>query len=170
MKHYTSSTNYRQPCPPQGIHSGIAGQSLIYFAAGAVGFSHDPAQISPYPTSVRIYSHGRLVRTVDTDVHGRFEVRLHPGEYHLVPLQPAFSVVAPIYTAPVDVTVTRHEFTSITIWYWLIIPGGPLLELLGSLNGARHFGAKELGAGDRKRPATLLLLACACFVSAGELS
>jgi hypothetical protein len=67
------------------------------FVVGLVG-SPAPPQIGPFGASLRIYERRthEFVEAVTTDIQGRFEINLEPGEYRIVPdIMQENRVVAP---------------------------------------------------------------------------
>ena len=73
--------------------------------------------VEPYEADLRIEcADGSDILTVRSDADGEFEVRLPPGEYHIVPLQPDPASPFPV-ASPVDVVVPAEGSTEVHIDY-----------------------------------------------------
>ena len=137
-----SLSNWAGPPPGDGgvrfpPHAVVSGQALLDaggFIGGLVG--SPPPHITSFPASVRIYSRRthQLVRTITTDSEGRFEVKLTPGEYRIIPdIIQNGHVVAPgdaqgiiiigIYEAApaLEVTVKPNNRLKVTIMYRMLM-------------------------------------------------
>ena len=94
--------------------------------------SPPPPRIGPFPASLRIYSRrtNQFVETVAADAEGRFEIKLLPGEYRIIPdLMQNNRVVAPgdapgvvvagTYEAapPLEISVKPNDHLLVTILY-----------------------------------------------------
>lgn len=73
--------------------------------------------VEPYEADLRVECpDGSNISTVRSDATGEFEVRLPPGEYRIVPLQPDPTLSFP-FASPVDVVVPVEGFAEVQIDY-----------------------------------------------------
>jgi hypothetical protein len=103
--------------------SGVRGQSVLRtcynaFPAGSI------CTTNPYQTTINVRSAtGRDVTTIQTDAQGRFQARLRPGSYTLIPsvnvttnAAGTVSVTFP-YADPVRVLLPKGRLVPVTIIY-----------------------------------------------------
>ncbi|MBI1826162.1 MAG: hypothetical protein HY287_04155 [Planctomycetes bacterium] len=99
----------------QSLQSGIRGTVTL----GPTCPVEMPGQscVEPYQADLRIECpNGSTVTTVRSDSEGRFEVKLPPGDYTVVPLDA--DPQSPLPTAStVDVTVPANEFSELQVQY-----------------------------------------------------
>ncbi len=73
--------------------------------------------VEPYEVDLQIECpDGSDIVTIRSDADGEFEVRLPPGEYRIVPLQPDPTSPFP-FASPVDVVVPADGFVEVQIDY-----------------------------------------------------
>ena len=102
-------------CTSAVIDSGIRGEVGIGPMCPVIQ-EGVPCPDQPYQAVLTVFTPaGRKVTRVETDIEGRFEIKLAPGEYILHPESP--NGQTPPFAADIHFTVQPDEFTTVTVTF-----------------------------------------------------
>ena len=107
------------PCVPlhldEDLQTGIRG-TVTLSPTCPIQTEEDPC-VEPFQANLRVECpEGFEIMTIRSDTNGEFEVRLPPGEYRVVPLQPDPQSPYP-FASPMNVVVPADGFAEVQVNY-----------------------------------------------------